>query len=267
MQTRTPTVLITGASAGIGEALARRYAAEGHRLILTARREDRLQTLAGELQEQHGTRSQVIAADLAEPDAVDQLVSGIHWPVDILINNAGYGVAGKFTSVDWSTHQDFMQVMVTAVIKLSYRLLPGMQERGEGQIINVASLAGLVPSAAGHTLYGASKAFLVRFSESLAAENREHGIRVTALCPGFTYSEFHDVTGTRDQVSEMPERLWMSAEEVAAFTLKAMAADHPLPVLIPGRHNRNINRLLRWLPRKWGYRLVNKRSKSFRKTD
>ena len=86
MQTRTPTVLITGASAGIGEALARRYAAEGHRLILTARREDRLQTLAGELQEQHGTRSQVIAADLAEPDAVDQLVSGIHWPVDILIN-------------------------------------------------------------------------------------------------------------------------------------------------------------------------------------
>ena len=259
--------LITGASAGIGEEFARQYAAVGHDLVLTARRKDRLDELAVELREAHGIDCQVIAADLAEPDAVERLVAGIRGPVDILVNNAGYGVTGKFSSVDWGEHADFMQVMVNAVIELTYRLLPGMQQRRHGQIINVASLAGLVPSAAGHTLYGASKAFLIRFSESLAAENREYDIKVTALCPGFTYSEFHDVTGTREQVSRMPDRLWMSAEEVVTFTLEKMSESDPLPVIIPGRHNRNINRMLRFLPRRLGYRMVNKRSKSFRKTD
>lgn len=258
--------LITGASAGIGAEFARQYAAQGHHLVLTARREDRLQALADELQQAHGIDCQVIAADLAEPESVERLVSEIQGPVDILVNNAGYGVTGKFSSVDWSEHADFMQVMVNAVVELTYRLLPGMQERQRGQVINVASLAGLVPSAAGHTLYGASKAFLIRFSESLAAENGEYGIKVTALCPGFTYSEFHDVTGTREQVSTMPDKLWMSAEEVVSFTLEKMSEAEPLPVIIPGRHNRNINRMLRYLPRKWGYRVVNKRSKSFRKT-
>jgi uncharacterized protein len=108
-----------------------------------------------------------------------------------------------------------MQVLVMAVLDLTYRLLPGMLERGWGRVINVASVAGMVPAPAGHTLYGASKAFVIRFSEALQAENGPKGVNATAVCPGFTLSEFHDVTGTRDRMNKMPGFLWLKAEDVA----------------------------------------------------
>ena len=114
--------------------------------------------------------------------------------VDGLVNNAGYGVPGAYVNSTWETQHAFLQVMVVAVAELTHRLLPGMLERGYGRILNVASLAGLVPAPAGHTLYAASKSFMIKFSESLAHEVGHRGVHVTALCPGFTLSEFHDVT-------------------------------------------------------------------------
>ncbi len=241
-----PWALVTGASAGIGAEFCRQLAAQGFQLVLVARRKERLESLAAELAQAHGTQCLVITVDLSIPRAAAEIVekleaSGI--AIDFLVNNAGYGVPGKLTSVAWETHADFMRVMVDSVCELCWRLLPGMQQRKSGFIINVASVAGLVPSAAGHTLYGASKAFLVRFSEALAAEAAPDGVRVSALCPGFTYSEFHDVTGTREQVSQMPSWLWLEAPDVVSYGIDSVMQDKPRVVAIPGR----VYRFLVWL--------------------
>jgi hypothetical protein len=137
-----------------------------------------------------------------------------------------------------------------------------MQQRGFGRIVNVASLAGLVPGSAGHTLYGASKAFLIKFSQSLALENLKHGVNVCAVCPGFTYSEFHDVTGTRGVVSKMPSWMWLSAEEVARRGMDAVERGEI--VYVTGRINRMIKTLLKLLPDRFALRAMQKRAKNFR---
>jgi hypothetical protein len=137
-----------------------------------------------------------------------------------------------------------------------------MQQRGYGRIVNVASLAGLVPGTAGHTLYGASKAFLIKFSQSLALENAATGVHVCALCPGFTYSEFHDVTGTRGLVSKMPKWMWLSADAVVREGLDAV--EHGDAVRVTGRVNRAIKALVKLIPDRLGLRLVQRRSKNFR---
>jgi len=235
------TALVTGASSGIGKAFAELLAEKGYGLILTARRRERLDALAAELGQRHGVATKVVVADLAEPDAAERIVAALGGArVDLLVNNAGYGVPGSYRNVPWAGHQAFMQVMVMAVCDLTYRLLPGMVERGWGRIINIASVAGMVPSPAGHTLYGASKAFLIRFSEALAAESAPHGVHVTAVCPGFTYSEFHDVTGTRDKMKDMPRMLWLDAPTVAREGYEAVMNGNP--VVVNGR----IYRMLVW---------------------
>ena len=139
-------------------------------------------------------------------------------------------------------------MLVVAVAELAHRVLPGMIERKWGRIVNVASLAGLFPGVAGHTLYAASKAFLITFSESLALEAAPHGVHVTASCPGFTLTEFHDVTGTRDKVSRLPKFMWLDADDVARESYDAVMAG--IPVFVPGRVNRSIATLARVLP-KW----------------
>ena len=192
--------MVTGASSGIGEAYADLFAAEGFDLVIVARRESRLNDVAERLRKKHGTRVDVLPVDLSERDACERICAelqtrGIH--IDALVNNAGYGVPGSYVSNSWQRHQDFLQVLVVSVTELTYRLLPGMIERRYGRVINVASLAGLVPAPAGHTLYGAAKAFLIKFSEARSNEVRHLNVHVTALCPGFTRSEVHDVTGTR----------------------------------------------------------------------
>jgi uncharacterized protein len=258
--------LVTGASAGIGAALARELAARGMPLVLSARRADRLQALAAELSPQ--VPCVVLPADLADPAAAARLVAAIDergLPIGMLVNNAGYGVPGAFLSSDWSAHAAFLQVMVTSVCELSHRLLPAMQTRGRGAVLNVASLAGHVPGSAGHTLYAAAKAFMIKFSQSLALENNSHGIRVCALCPGFTYSEFHDITGTRAQVSKMPDWMWMRADDVAREGLDAL--DRGEVVHVPGRANRVIKTLMKLLPDRLALRMVQKRSRDFRKVD
>ena len=241
---RGKTALVTGASSGIGKAFAELLAAKGYAVVLTARRSDRLEALAAELRLRHGASAHTIVADLAERDAPQHIAAELAsrgLVIDVLVNNAGYGVPGSFVNVPWGDHARFMQVMVTAVLDLSYRLLPGMVDRGWGRIINIASVAGMVPSPAGHTLYGASKAFLIRFSEALAGENAPKGVNVTAVCPGFTLSEFHDVTGTRDKMKSVPGMLWLEADDVAREGYDAVMKGHSVVV------NGGIYRFLVWL--------------------
>ncbi len=238
------TALVTGASSGIGQAFAELLADKGYALVLTARRRDRIDALAAALRERHGIETHTIVADLADADASADIVSELQQrrlTIDFLVNNAGYGVPGSYVNVAWPDHARFMQVMVTAVLDLTYRLLPAMLERGWGRVINIASVAGMVPAPAGHTLYGASKAFLIRFSEALSAEGASKGVHVTAVCPGFTYSEFHDVLGTRDRMNKMPSILWLDAASVAREGYEAVMRGHP--VVVNGR----IYRFLVWL--------------------
>lgn len=260
-------MLITGASAGIGEACAREWAKQGWDLILTARRVERLQALADVLRSEHGCDAAVISADLADPLAPGALVQTIEargLTVDGLINNAGYGVPGSFLSAQWRTHADFLRVLLWAPTELTHRLLPGMQQRGFGRIINVASLAGLVPSTAGHTLYGATKSYLIRFSQSLAQETAEHGVHVLALCPGFTYSEFHDVNGMRSTVSTMPRYMWMDARSVAVEAHRA--SERGQMMLVNGRWNRFVAGLVKLLPDRIALALARRQAHRFRKT-
>jgi short-subunit dehydrogenase len=259
--------LITGASAGIGGAFADVFASEGFDLVITARREDRLRALAARLEQAYGHRVHVIVSDLARRDAPGQLHRELEargLTIDALVNNAGYGVPGTYLASSWERHDAMLQVMVVSVSELTYRLLPGMIERRYGRIINVASLAGLVPAPAGHTLYAATKAFAIKFSEALSHEVRRHGVHVTALCPGFTLSEFHDVTGTRAQVSKLPSWMWMDAPTVARQGFEAVMAG--APIYINGSANRAIAAFVRHLPQPvvmWAGRRL---GRSYRKT-
>lgn len=241
--------LVTGASSGIGEAFAEVLAAEGFDLAITARRENKLRAVQSRLRERYGIRVEVIVGDLEDPATPQRLCAELDargLKIDVLVNNAGYGVPGSYVASAWGVHERFLQIMVVAVAELTHRLLPGMIARGYGRIVNVASLAGLVPAPAGHTLYAAAKAFLIKFSESLGHEVRRHGVFVTALCPGFTSSEFHDVTGTRAQMNKLPGVMWLSSADVARQGYEAVMAGRS--VVVTGRINAAIATLVRILP-------------------
>jgi short-subunit dehydrogenase len=249
MREKGRLALVTGASAGIGEAFARLLAAKGCDLVVTARRQDRLRRLAHELG-QGGATVHVLPADLAEPDAPARLEAGLAAlgrPVDILVNNAGYGLSGRYIETRWADQADFIRAMVTAPAELAHRLAPAMVGQGYGRIVNVASLAALAPGGPGATLYAAAKAFMVRFSESLHLELRGTGVHVTAHCPGFTYSEFHDVTGTRDLVRRTTPRFaWQDAGTVARTGWAAVEANRA--VCVPGVVNKLLAAAARLTP-------------------
>jgi short-subunit dehydrogenase len=259
------TALITGASAGIGATFARAYAAKGANLVLVARREDRLRELAAELEKSHAIKTRIIAADLADPLAPQRVFDALRAEgatADILVNNAGYGLPGGYTENDWTTHRAFLELMVNSYAQMTRHFLPGMLERKYGRIIQVASLAGLVPGSAGHTLYGPSKAFLVSFAQSLAAEGAGFGVKSSALCPGFTYSEFHDVNDTRGMVSQLPKYMFMQAEPVVEGAIKAV--ERGRAVYVPGSWNKFVAWLSRTLPRPMSENMVKNQSKRFR---
>ena len=244
--------LITGASSGIGAAFAKIYAAHGYDLAITARRGDRLTSLADDIRLRNGVEVLVIPADLADPAAPDAILGqisdhGCH--VDALINNAGYGTIGAFGSASWRDEQVFLQVMLMAVCDLTHKVLPGMRERRFGRIVNVASLAGLVPGSPQTGMYGATKAFIVKLSQSLHVENRHCGVHVTALCPGFTYSEFQEVNQTHAMTGKVPHWLWQGADEVAAAGYEAGEANRP--ICVPGTPNKAIAALTKLLPDEW----------------
>ena len=242
--------LVTGASAGIGAAFARRLAAQGYDLALSARRRERLEALAAELRAEHGAAAIVAPADLARPGgpaAVLDQVAAAGRGVDVLINNAGYGLPGSFAATAWADQQALLQLLAVSPCELAHGLLPGMTQRRFGRIVNVASLAGLVPGVAGHTLYAAAKSLLIKFSESLHLETRRQGVHVTALCPGFTYSEFHDVNGMRARITAgTPRWMWGSAEAVVAAGWRAAEANRP--ICVPGLANQALAALSRLVP-------------------
>jgi short-subunit dehydrogenase len=214
--------LITGASAGIGAALARELAAGGTNLILTARRRDRLAGLANELSAKHDIRTLVCVADLAQPFGPQEIFAfteSKNIAVDLLVNNAGFGVYGEFQKARLDRLVEMVQVNVSAVVHLTHLFLPGMIDRKSGDILIVASTAAFqaVPYI---TTYAATKSFDLQFAEGLAEEVRQYGIRVCALCPGSTESEFLDVAGQRHHTRRPQE----TAKKVARVGLAGLAA-------------------------------------------
>lgn len=256
------TALVTGASSGIGAELARAFAAKGFDLVLTARRADRLAALGDELHVRHGVRVRVMAADLALSQTPLVLVTALERDgvaVDALVNNAGFAVPGRYRDTSWEVQRDFLQVLVTAPCELIQRLLPGMTQRGYGRILNVASVAGLMPGSASHTLYGGAKAMLIKISQSLHSEQKGTGVHVTALCPGFTFTEFHDVTGTREEMRRLPKMMWLSAERVAREGYDAVMKNRA--VCVPGAQYKAIVALARLLPLGAGHHVAQIRSR------
>ena len=213
--------LVTGASAGIGGALACELAAGGAHLVLTARRRERLEQLAKQLTEQHKVRVECFAADLARasnPEEIFAFTQGKGIAVELLVNNAGFGAYGEFARIALARQLEMVQVNVSAVVHLTHLYLPAMIERRRGDILIVASTAAFqgVPYI---TTYAATKAFDLLFAEALAEEVRRYGVRVCALCPGSTVSEFHQVAGQPDRTKGRQE----SAEKVARVGLRALA--------------------------------------------
>jgi uncharacterized protein len=260
------TALITGASSGIGKAFAEVFASKGWNVIITARRADRLEALAYELAAQYSIAATPVAQDLAVPEGVRHLYAKIAargLTIDGLVNNAGFAVPGYYESTAWADQQRFLQVMVTAPSELTHTFLPGMIERRFGRIVNVASVAGLMPGTPGHTLYAASKAFMIKFSESLLMENRRNNVLATALCPGFTYSEFHDVAGVRQRVSRFGKAWWNTAEEVAEAGYDGVMQGKS--IVVTGRRSKQIVAIMKLLPEPLALRMVAGRSRSFRK--
>lgn len=263
-----PLVLVTGASAGIGASFARAYARQGCDLVLAARREDRLQALADELRTALGATCHVLRADFSQQGSAAGLMAEIKArgiSIDILVNSAGYGVPGSYRGRPWQVHADFQQVMIETVAELCYLVIPDMRMRRRGTIINIASLAGIMPGTAGHTLYAPAKAWMIKFSECLSGELLPDGIRVCALCPGFTYTEFHDVNGMRPNVSRLPKLLWMTADAVVAEGLAAVARGQS--VHVAGRINRLLALAARLLPGGLLRALVASRARDFRNVD
>ncbi len=258
--------LVTGASAGIGAAIAAEYASRGWDLALVARREEPMTVLAKTLKKDFGTQSHIFAADLFEPDARQDLMARLRkkkLKIDGLVNNAGYGHPGSYMDSPWEDHANFLQLMLRAPCELAHAVLPDMQEQSFGRIINVASLAGHIPGSKGHTLYAAVKSFLIKFSQSLNLEMQSYGVHVSALCPGFTYSEFHDVNDTRASVSKLPDFMWMNAEDCAHQGVEACEMNRA--VFIPGGVNKTIAAAGKLLPDSVALKLMAKNSERIRK--
>lgn len=259
------TALVTGASAGIGKAFAQQLAERGYDLVLTARRRERLDELGRELSARHGVRAEVVSADLAQKEAPQAIFDELERrgiAVDALVNNAGYGIPRPFAKTTWQEQADFLQVLVTSVAHLTHMFLPGMLAREHGHIINIASLAGLIYGAPGNTLYGAAKSFVIKFTESLSLELDKSGVHATAVCPGFTFSEFHDVNGTRQRVKNLPGAMWMDADTVARQGIEA--ALHGRVVYVNGGVNKLIAQAMRHLPAPLARGLVQRQARNFR---
>jgi len=217
------TALITGASSGLGEVFARQLAARGYGLILVARRRDRLDKLAVELARSSKVQVEPLAADLASEQGLAGVEARIRQAatLNLLVNNAGFGARGRFWEADPEEQQRMHRLHVMATLRLTQAALGGMVARGRGGIINVSSVAGF-GAGPGSASYSATKAWMNTFTEAIALELRSAGspVRVQALCPGFTYTEFHDVLGMDRGV--IPKGWWMPAEYVVAQSLRGL---------------------------------------------
>jgi hypothetical protein len=239
------TALVTGASAGLGAEFAKLCAAGGYDVVLVARSAARLAELAAELVKTHGVKARPLAADLADPTAPPEIFAQLAGtPVDLLINNAGFGVRGAYTETDWARESSLMQVNMVALAHLTKLFLPEMVRRRSGRILNVASTAAFVPGPF-MALYYASKAFVLSFSEALSNEVEGTGVTVTVLCPGATRTEFAQAAGIAH--SALFRGATMGAAEVARVGYRAMMAGKSS--VIAGARNRWMIRGVRLVPR------------------
>lgn len=241
------TALVTGASGGIGEELARLFAAGGHDLVLVARSRDKLARLAAELKDAHGVSARVVASDLSRPEAPREIfeeLRGAGVPVDALINNAGFGSYGLFAETDLKSELELLQVNVAALTHLTKLFLPAMLGRRRGYVMNVASTAAFQPGPL-MAVYYASKAYVLSFSEALSNECEGTGVRVSALCPGPTETGFVAAAGMGD--SKLFDRGAMSARAVAEAGYRGLLDGRR--VVIPGLRNNLLARSIGFFPR------------------
>lgn len=240
------TALITGASSGIGASIARQLAGRGNQVILVARSADKLNDLAAEI----GENSTVLPADLSNREGRAELpdrVAELGHQVDILVNNAGLSTMGRVANADPKAELNVIEVDVAAVVELCTRFVPAMVERGHGAVLNVASVAGFGPLP-GQAVYGASKAFVLSYTQALRQELRDSGVKVTALCPGPVHTDFGQTAGfTAEEESILPEVLWVSTDDVARAGIEGLDADKG--VVVPGKLNQAITALYQHIPR------------------
>lgn len=244
----TRTALITGASAGIGTAFAELLAAEGYDVVLVARRAERLNDLAEALVDTYGIAAHPLPADLADPAAPAAICGQLaEWGIEIdaLVNNAGLSGSTAFTETPWEKIAAELQIQVNSATELIHRLAPAMRERGWGRIINLSSIAAFQPPAES-LLYTGIKTYVLNMSQALNMELSPHGVHVTALCPGFTRSEFHDVMETREAANRLPGPLWGDADQVARAGWSAVMRGKP--VCVPRAVNKVLAASMRPVP-------------------
>lgn len=237
------TVLVTGATAGIGRSFAHRLAAEGHDLVVVSRTRERLERLAADLTAQHGVAVEVIVADLGDREqlaTVEARVADPARPIGLLVNNAGFGLKDKFLDNTIEQEQYLLDVLVTAVLRLTHAALGPMVERGSGAVVNVSSVAGYLSRGS----YGAAKAYVTSLSEWADLTYRDRGVRVMALLPGFTRTEFHE----RIDVSQAsaPRWMWLDADRLVEDALRDL--NRGRSVSIPSRRYQVLAALARYTP-------------------
>lgn len=238
-----PVALITGPTSGLGAGFARRYAIDGYDLVLVARDTQRLEALAAELHDEAGVTVEVLAADLADEADRAKVADRLSTGVRVLVNNAGFGTAGEFWTSDFGLLQSQLDVNVTAVMQLTHAALPPMLAAQEGTVINVASVAGLLPGRG--STYSASKAWVIAFSEGLANGLGGTGVGVHALCPGFVHTEFHARAGI--EMSGTPSFLWLEVDDVVRETMADVAKGKV--VIVPGLQYKALTTGGRMVPR------------------
>jgi short-subunit dehydrogenase len=235
-----PVAVVTGASSGLGAAYARALGQRGHELVLVARRRKRLEIMAAEAAVKHGVTAEILPADLSDPGELARVVERVQSlpNLQFLVNAAGFGLHGAFSAADVERELEMIRLHVVASVRLAHAALPAMLRRRDGAIVNVASLGAFVPLP-GFATYGATKAYMVSFCRSLAIELEGTGVRVQALCPGFTRTEFQNRQGA--DLSLVPKFMWMSPEQVIDGSLQALERNQV--VCVPGFLNRMAVRL------------------------
>jgi uncharacterized protein len=260
------TALITGASSGLGNVFAQRFAQSGYDLIITGRRQDKLNQIAEELIRKYDISVQVVLAELSAEEDIEKLVEMIESQdhIHVLVNNAGYGSGMEFCKCDLTSHLQMLQVHVVATLRLVYAIMPQMITRREGTIINVSSLGAFMP-APGSTMYSATKLFLKSFTESLHMEVSRYGIKLHCLCPGFTHTDFHSRRATGNLHKNSGMIPWMEAETVVDDCLQAVQDGKV--VYVPGVINRLLIRIVSMMPGSLYYKFMMKIALKSRKTD
>jgi uncharacterized protein len=253
-----PTALITGATAGLGAEFAQQLAARGYSLVLVARDHDRLLSNAADLKQRYGSSVEVLQADLITDtgcQAVSERISDVQRPIDMLVNNAGFGMYKVFGTGDIEDEERQLDLNVRAVLRLSHAAVRAMTGRNTGKIVNISSVSAFVPRGSNAT-YSASKAWVTMFSEALAVQLQGTGVTVTAICPGFTHTEFHE--RAHADMSHVPERMWLDAADVVREGLEDV--DKGKPVSVPSRQYKTLVTASRTIPRPILRRIMARRS-------